>query len=206
MKYIVVVPDGMADQPLEELGNRTPLEAAHTTNMDYLASHGCCGIVTTIPKGMPPGSDIGNLALLGYDPREHFSGRAPLEAANLKIELAEDQIADRCNFVTVEKQKMLDYSAGHISTKDASILIEALNDELEDEHVRFYSGKSYRHILVMRVRKIDEFLKIKCTPPHDILGKDITKYLPRGKQSEMLLKLMESSKKILENHSVNTVR
>ena len=206
MKYIVVVPDGMADQPLEELGNRTPLEAAHTTNMDYLASHGCCGIVTTIPKGMPPGSDIGNLALLGYDPREHFSGRAPLEAANLKIELAEDQIAVRCNFVTVEKQKMLDYSAGHISTKEASILIEALNDELEDEHVRFYSGKSYRHILVMRVRKIDEFLKIKCTPPHDILGKDITKYLPRGKQSEMLLKLMESSKKILENHSVNTVR
>jgi len=206
MKYIVIVPDGMFDQPLEELGNKTPLEVAHTTNMDYMAQNGSVGLVRTIPKNMRPGSDVGNLSLLGYNPQDYFTGRAPLEAANLGIDLAKDEVAFRCNFVTILDDKMKDYSAGHISSKEASDLIDALNDQINEKNVRFVAGKSYRHLLILKVRNPKEYLEIKCTPPHDILGKDITKYLPEGKSAKMLLKLMERSKEILVDHSVNTVR
>ena len=123
MKYIIIIPDGAADNPLEELGNKTPLEAARTTNMDYLAQHGSTGLIQTIPEGMKPGSDIGNLALMGYNPAKHHSGRAPLEAANLNVTLADDEVAFRCNLVTIVDNKMQDYSAGHIKTEDASLLI-----------------------------------------------------------------------------------
>jgi len=206
MKYIVIVPDGMADHPIEELGNKTPLEVAHTTNMDYLAQHGRTGLVKTIPDGMHPGSDIGNMSLLGYNPETSHTGRAPLEAANLDIHLKENEIAVRCNLVTVTDDKMIDYSAGHISTKEASLLVDALNAEIDLEGVRFYTGKSYRHLLVLTVRDPETYLNIKTIPPHDILGKEIKSYLPQGHESEMLLKLMEKSKSILEKHSVNTVR
>lgn len=206
MKYIVIVPDGMADYPVEELGNKTPLQVAHATNMDHLAKQGFCGLVQTIPAGMPPGSDVGNLSLLGYDPKKYLTGRAALEAASMGIELAADEIAFRCNLVTVENNKMSDYSAGHISSKEAAILVDSLNKELGSDTVKFYPGKSYRHILVIKSHKIDEFKKIKTVPPHDIAGKDIKGYLPHGKQSEQLLKLMEHSKKIFEDHSVNRVR
>jgi 2,3-bisphosphoglycerate-independent phosphoglycerate mutase len=206
MKYIVIVPDGMADNPIAELGNKTPLEVARTTNLDYMTKHGCLGIITTIPKGMAPGSDVGNMSLLGYNPKEHLTGRAPLEAANMGIDIAEDEIAFRCNLVTVTNGKMEDYSAGHISTKEAAPLIEELNKKLNLENVKFYVGKSYRHLLILKVRHPQTFLEIKTTPPHDILGKDIKSYLPEGEESEMLLKLMEHSKTFFENHPINQVR
>ncbi len=206
MKYIVIVPDGMADRPIEELGNKTPLEAARTTNMDYLAQHGSTGMIQTIPHKMKPGSDIGNMALLGYDPRKCHSGRAPLEAANLNVTLADDEVAFRCNLVTVTDNKMLDYSAGHINTKEASLLIDALNEEMDLDDVKFYPGKSYRHLLVLKVRKPKLYCAIETTPPHDILNQEIKPHLPQGPESEMLLKLMEKSKDIFEKHSVNKVR
>ena len=206
MKYVIIVPDGMADLPLEELADKTPLEAAHTQNMDFLAQNGNVGMVKTIPDGMKPGSEIGNLSLLGYDPKKVFSGRAPLEAANMGIDLADDEIAFRCNLVTALDKKMVDYSAGHIKDKEASLIIDTLNERMDEEGVRFYAGKSYRHIMVVKVRNIQEFMNIKCTPPHDIMGKEIDRYLPQGAGSKILLKLMEKSKTILADHPVNNVR
>ena len=206
MKYIVIIPDGAADVPVEELGNKTPLEAARTTNMDYLAQHGCTGLIQTIPDGMNPGSDIGNIALMGYHPAKHHSGRAPLEAANLNITLADDEVAFRCNLVTITDNKMQDYSAGHIKTKEAALLIDALNEEIDLDGVKFYAGKSYRHLLVLKVRHPKTYCAIQATPPHDILNQNIKAYLPKGPESEMLLKLIEKSKDIFEKHSVNKVR
>jgi len=206
MKYIVIVPDGMADNPVEELGNKTPLEAARTTNMDYLAQHGSTGLIQTIPNKMHPGSDIGNMALLGYDPRTCHTGRAPLEAANLNVTLADDEVAFRCNLVTIINGEMTDYSAGHIRTKEASLLIGALNKKMDLDGVKFYAGKSYRHLLILKVRNPKTYCAIKTMPPHDILNKNIKKYLPQGQEAGMLLKLMEKSKEIFEGHSVNNVR
>jgi len=206
MKHIVIVPDGMTDYPLEELGHKTPLEAARTPRMDFLARHGRVGLVRTIPGKMQPGSDVGNLSVMGYDPKKYFCGRAPLEAANLGIVLAENEVAFRCNLVTITDSRMEDYSAGHIPTQEASILIETLNRQMEEESARFVAGKSYRHLLVLKVRNPKDYLKIACTPPHDILDKEIAKYLPKGTAAKLLLKLMEKSKSILENHSVNKVR
>lgn len=206
MKFIIIVPDGMADHPIQELGNKTPLEVARTTNMDYLAQNGCTGLVQTIPDGMHPGSDIGNMAILGYDPKTCHTGRAPLEAANQDIHLADDEVAFRCNLITTVDGTMSDYSAGHIPTKEATILIEALNEHINLDGVKFYPGKSYRHTLVLKVRDVKSYVDIKTTAPHDILGKKITDYLPQGPEAEMLLKLMEQSKEIFTNHSVNNVR
>ncbi len=206
MKYIVVVPDGMADYPVADLGNKTPLEAAHRMNMNHLVKKGMTGLIQTIPAGMSPGSDIGNLALLGYDPRKNFSGRAPLEAANMNIILQDDEIAFRCNLVTIEDHKMVDYSAGHISTDEADILIQALNKDLDTPEVQFFTGKSYRHIAVIKTRKVEGLKKIKCVPPHDILNKDIRPFLPQGPDAVLPLTLMERSKKILADHNVNHVR
>ena len=166
MKYIIIVPDGMADYPIAELGNKTPLEAARKANMNRLALRGMTGLIQTIPTGLPPGSDIGNLSLLGYDPKKNFTGRAPLEAANMNIILQDDEIAFRCNLVTIEKGTMLDYSAGHIPSKEAGILIETLNKELDAIDTKFYPGKSYRHLMVMKSRQIDKLKQIKFTPPH----------------------------------------
>ena len=206
MKYIIIVPDGMADHPIEELGGRTPLEAANTTNMDFLASHGMTGLVQTIPNGMSPGSDIGNMSIMGYDPKIYHSGRAPLEAANLDIELGPEDVAFRCNLVTIEDGKMADYSAGHILTKEASILINDLNDEIGLEDVQFLPGKSYRHLLVMKVRNPQDYIKIKTVPPHDILGEDTKKYLPHGVEAERILSLMEKAKEVFASHPINKVR
>lgn len=206
MKYVVIVPDGMADQPVEALNFKTPLEVANTTNMDYMSQNGTVGLVQTIPDGMAPGSDIGNMAILGYNPKECHTGRAPLEAANQNIMLTDKQVAVRCNLITLEKNVMEDYSAGHITTKEADILIKSLNDELSDDEIKFYTGKSYRHLLVLNVRDPKTYMQIKTTPPHDILGENIKNSLPKGKECEMLLKLMEKSKTIFEGHQVNQVR
>jgi len=206
MKYVVIVPDGMADLPVAELANKTPLQAANTTNMDFMANHGFVGLVQTIPEGMPPGSDIGNMALLGYDPRACHTGRSPLEAANQGIALGKGEIAFRCNLITVEDGKMADYSASHIQTKEAAILIEDLNKAIDLENVKFYPGKSYRHLLVMKVRNPQDYLSIKTTPPHDILGKKIKEYLPQGKENGTLLSLMEKAQNLFADHPINNVR
>jgi len=206
MKYIIIIADGMEDRPIKELGNKTPLEAANTTNMDHMAKNGRIGIVQTIPEGMAPGSDVGNISVLGYDPRGCFTGRAPLEAASKSIVLSDDEIAFRCNLVTVEDGKMADYSAGHIKTKEASILINDLDSKINLEGVKFYPGKSYRHLLILKAREPEKFLDIKTTPPHDIIGREIAEYLPKGEGNEILLKLMEESKGIFDGHSVNQVR
>lgn len=207
MKYIVIVPDGMADYPVARIGNKTPLEAARTPNMDFLAQQGMVGLVQTIPEGMKPGSDIGNMAILGYDPKSCHTGRAPLEAANQNIILADDEVAFRCNLITVADHKMIDYSAGHISTKEAAILIEALNREIVQEGIKFYPGKSYRHLLIVKGNRVKEYMQVKTHPPHDIIDQDIRNFLP-GKvpAAEMLLMLMEKSKTIFAQHSVNQVR
>jgi 2,3-bisphosphoglycerate-independent phosphoglycerate mutase len=206
-KYILIVPDGMADEPIEELGNRTPLEVAHTPNMSYLAQHGITGLVQTVPDGMHPGSDVANMAIMGYPPNEFHTGRAPLEAANQNIVLKDNEVAFRCNLVTIFNDEMSDYSAGHIGTKEATVLIEALNKELGSDAVRFVPGKSYRHLLILKVNDPQSFLKIKTTPPHDIPGKDIRSFLPKGKEdADILLNLIEKSKQVLENHSINQVR
>ena len=206
MKYLVIVPDGMTDEPLEELGGKTPLQAARTPGMDYLAQNGMVGMVRTIPKGMAPGSDVGNLSVMGYDPKKYFCGRAPLEAANLSVDLDKDEVAFRCNLVTITDNKMEDYSAGHIPTQEAATLIDVLNQGMQEKGVRFIAGKSYRHLMVMKVRNPKDYLKIACTPPHDILDRDITKYLPKGTGAKMLLKLMEKSESLLAPHPINKVR
>lgn len=206
MKFIVLVPDGMADEPVAQLNNRTPLEASKSPNMDYLAQHGFSGMVQTIPEGLPAGSDVGNLALLGYDPKENFSGRAPLEAANLGVLLDVDEVAFRCNLVTIKEGRMHDYSAGHITTEEAENLIEYLERGLSWPDVHFYKGKGYRHILVVKTINVENMIKVKTMPPHDILNLPISGHLPSGPQAELLLNIMERSKHILLDHPINKLR
>ena len=209
MKYAILVGDGMADRPLKELNDKTPLEIAKIPNMNFLAENGKMGLVKTIPKGMEPASDVANLALLGNDPLKYYSGRGPLEAANMGVDLNDDEIAFRCNLVTVSKDKMDDYSAGHISSKEASELINYLNEALGDERVKFYSGVSYRHLVVIKAKNKDELNKlhkVKCAPPHNISGQAVSKYIPKGPGSDLLVKLIKSSKEVLEKTEVNRVR
>ncbi|MCX7805442.1 MAG: cofactor-independent phosphoglycerate mutase [Planctomycetota bacterium] len=204
MKYAVICPDGAADRPLRELKNRTPLEAAEMPNARALAATGIVGLVRHIPKGMDKGSDVACMSLLGYDPSRYHTGRAPLEAKALGVELEPGDIAVRCNLVTVCDGRMEDFSAGHISTDEARVLIEALNARLADGKVRFHAGVSYRHLLVLRGfgRRLDA----RCVPPHDITGREVTPYLPRGPDAGILLRLMEESARIFETHEVNRVR
>lgn len=206
MKYVVIVPDGMFDHPLEKLDNRTPLEVARTPNMDYLAKNGMSGLVQTIPDKLPPGSDVGNMAILGYNPEYCLTGRSPLEAANLGIDLKDDEIAFRCNLITEMNGTMEDYSAGHIRTDEAAILIEALKNQVTDKDVTFYPGKSYRHIMVLKSANPPAFLAIKTVPPHDIIDKPIKKFLPAGQFAGKLLDIMEQSKTIFAENPVNQVR
>lgn len=208
MKYIVLIGDGMADKPLRELGGRTPLQAALTPNMDKLASGGLCGMVSTIPDGFEPGSDVANMSILGYDPQEFYSGRAPLEAASMGVELDDDDVAYRCNLVSLRYDKesskayMEDYSAGHISTNDARGLILSLAEHLREPGVRFHPGNSYRHLMVWRGGEAGA----KCTPPHDITGKSISEFLPAGDGSDFLKKLMRNSVDILQSQEYNWIQ
>jgi 2,3-bisphosphoglycerate-independent phosphoglycerate mutase len=176
-KYAILVGDGMADFPIEELGGKTPLEYADTPNMDRVAASGRVGLLATIPDGFLPGSDIGNMSLMGYDPRKYFSGRAPIEAASMGIPLSKDDVAFRCNIVTIDGCIMKDYSAGHISTPAAAKIINALQNALGSDEVKFYPGVSYRHI--MTIKRTGE--NLECVPPHDITGQPIDKYLPKCK-------------------------
>jgi len=200
MKYIVLVGDGMADYPLEELNGKTPLQAARTPNMDFIASNGKNGVVRTVPRGMAPGSDVANLSILGYDPRKYYPGRGPLEAASMGVSLGKGEVAFRCNLVTVKNGVLIDYSAGHISSEEARTLIEYLDEKL-DGNARFYPGVSYRHILVLKGGE-----DAACTPPHDIVGRSIEEYLPMDRDAEILRRLMHDSAHLLECHEVNEKR
>lgn len=206
MKYIVLVGDGMADYPLDELQGKTPLEAAKTVNLDYIAQNGQVGWAKTIPDRMAPASDVANLSILGYDPGKFYSGRGPLEAANMGIELKDNQVAFRCNLVTCGEDKLLDYSSGHISNKEAHTLINDLDKKFRTDKLRFYPGVSYRHLMVTEDLE-PSLLKVKCKPPHDIPGlSDISKNLPRGKNAQVLINLMHQAASFLEKHPINKVR
>ncbi len=213
MKHIVMVADGMSDYPLEELGGRTPLESSKIPNMTFMAKEGVVGFATTIPKGMTPASDVANLAIIGYDPVKYYSGRGPLEAANMGIELGPDDVAFRCNLITEDKGVLLDYSAGHITSKEADLLMKEIDKNLSSDNVKFYPGISYRHLMVIkngRNFKVDgkkaDLSKISYMPPHDITGQRIDKNLPKGKGAGFLIKLMTDSKAILRRHDINKVR
>jgi 2,3-bisphosphoglycerate-independent phosphoglycerate mutase len=201
-KYVIIVPDGAADEPLEQFGNRTVLEAAETPNMDKISSEGRCGLVRTIPEGFEAGSDIAQMSLLGYNPAKYYTGRAPIEAAARNIELSANDWVFRCNLVTIADEKMEDHSAGHISSEEGKKLIEELNEHLGSEKIRFYPGISYRHLLVFRGLDFD----VQTYPPHDHIGKPIEKILPRGKGAELLIDLMARSQQLFANHDINKVR
>lgn len=205
MKYIVVLGDGMADRPIKELDGKTPLEAAKTPVMDELAGKGIVGLAHTIPEGMSPGSDTANLAVLGYNPRKYYTGRSPLEALSIGVDMKEQDVALRCNIVTVsdddkpyEEKTIIDHSSSEISTEDAAVLIEAVRKELETDTYKFYVGTSYRHLTIW-----DKGSVVPLTPPHDILGKVIGSYLPK---EEALYQMMKKSYDILNNHPLNVER
>ena len=206
MKYIVLIGDGMADYPLENQGGKTPLEIAATPAMDRLARQGTLGLVSTIPDGMEPGSDVANLAAMGYDPCKYYSGRAPIEAASIGVPLSETDIAFRCNLVTLAEKDgglvMDDYSAGHITTPQAAAIIAELKKELDSDDIILYPGVSYRHLLVWK-NGID---RMKTTPPHDISDKKIDEYLPRGDGAKKIRDLMEQSRAVLPGLQANKDR
>lgn len=208
MKLAVVLGDGMADYPVEELGGKTPLDIANHPMMDLLAQKGEFGLVRTIPDGMKPGSDTANLAVFGYAPERYYTGRSPLEAASLGIPLELTDVTYRCNLVTltgsdtIEGSTMCDYSAGEISSEEAAQLVRALNDVLGDENVQLYPGLSYRHCLVMKHAEIGTEL----TPPHDFTGKPVTGKLPKGTNAALLQHWMQVAFETLKDHPVNQAR
>lgn len=205
MKYLVVLGDGMADEPISELDNKTPLMYADTPTMDRLAAKSEVGLAYTIPEGMKPGSDTANLAVLGYDPKKYYTGRSPLEALSIGVPMKDTDIAIRCNIVTVsddtlpyEEKTIIDHSSSEISTEDAAILMEAVQKELNDDIYQYYVGTSYRHLTIW-----DKGQVVELTPPHDILGKVIGEYLPAD---EKLREMMKKSYDILNNHPLNVER
>lgn len=203
MKYLVLLGDGMADEPLSQLGGKTPLAYAKTPNMDQLAQTGRIGLAATVPEDFPPGSDVANLSVFGYDPQQCYSGRSPLEAASMGVELGPNDISFRLNLVWLEahcaKLYMGDFSAGHISTEDARQLVETLQEELGDDEFSFHPGISYRHLLVWKNGKD----KMECVPPHDISGQSIENYLPKGEGAAELINLTNSAQMVLNIHPVN---
>ncbi len=203
MKYALILPDGAADEPLSELSGRTPLEAARIPNMDAVATEGRVGTVRTVPKGFTPGSDVATLSVVGYGPEKFYTGRAPLEALAQRISLAPDELVFRCNLVTIVDGCMEDFSAGHISQPEAERLIADLQAALGDERVSFHPGVSYRHLV--KIRDAD-WMKVRCTPPHDVPGQPVLGNLPTGKGSDFLCELMERSQAVLADHEVNQVR
>lgn len=205
MKYIIVLSDGMAGRPLEELGGKTTLEAAKTPRMDKLAANAEIGLAAMVPEGMAPGSDTANLSVMGYDPKEYYTGRSPLEALSIGVDMAADDVSFRCNLVTLteedkpyEEQQIIDHSSSEISTEDAAVLLEALKEGLKREGYEFYSGTSYRHLLIWKQGKV-----LELTPPHDILTRTVGEYLPKD---PVLLDMMKKSYEILKDHPLNVER
>ena len=211
MKYALLVGDGMADYPLEELGGKTPLMAANTPNMDWIARNGAVGLVKTIPPGFPSGTEIANMSLLGYDPARYFTGRGPLEAASMGVSLEADDVAFRCNLVSLEvfgsQVIMEDFTAGHISSEEARRLIQDIDRELGTEAIRFYPGLSYRHIMLWKGTGNKKGLEgLSIAPPHDIVGKGIFDYLPEVGGEDGIVDLLTRSQILLKEHPVNLAR
>ena len=201
MKYALIIPDGAADVPLAELGGKTPLDVANIPNMSWIAENGRLGTVCNVPDGMPAGSDVATMSLLGYDPLEHYTGRAPLEAAAQHLQIGPDEWIFRVNFVTIIEGIMEDNSAGHISTEEARALIADLNAAVAGPGVRFYPGVSYRHLMVAT----SEF-NVETTAPHDILAKPADEHLPTGPGSEVLREIMAAARAVLAQHEINATR
>jgi 2,3-bisphosphoglycerate-independent phosphoglycerate mutase len=204
MKYGVLIIDGAAGLPLKERGGRTCLELARTPHLDGLAGAGYLGLARTVPPGMEPSSACAGMSVLGYDPRIYYKGRAAIEARSLGIPIGPDEVVFRCNLVTVADGNMADYSGGHIATAEAVEIIKTLNEALGGEDVVFYPGVSYRHILKLKGHAAT--LQAACTPPHDIPGREIEKYLPRGEGSQFLRDLMARSQDALRGHQINLAR
>ncbi len=210
MKYIVILGDGMPDYPLEELGGKTPLEYAHTPRLDMLAKCGEMGLAKTVPDELSPGSDVANLSVLGYDPSRYYTGRSPLEAAGMGVELGAEDLTFRCNLVTLSEHEpyagktMLDYSADEIGSEEAAVLIDEAARQLGNETLKFYPGISYRHLLVWENGPLPELFRL--TPPHDISGREIAPFLPGGEKGRFILSLMEKSSTILAGHPINNQR
>jgi 2,3-bisphosphoglycerate-independent phosphoglycerate mutase len=208
MKYIVIIGDGMADYPIPQLDNKTPLQYAQKPNIDYLARYGKVGLVKTVPEGIPPGSDSANLSVMGYDPRQFYTGRSPLEAVSMGVELSETDVALRCNLVTLsddesyENKVMIDYSSDEISSDESEVLISDVNRHFKNDIITYFSGISYRHCMVWKNGPIG----LGLIPPHDILERKIGSYLPKGAQCKILLDMMIESNKFLENHPINKAR
>jgi 2,3-bisphosphoglycerate-independent phosphoglycerate mutase len=208
MKYIIILGDGMADEPIAELGNKTPLQVAHKPAMDHIAVLGSSGLLNTIPKGFAPGSEIANMAVLGYDVPKVFEGRGSLEAASMGIPIADDEMAMRCNLICIENGRIKNHSAGHISNEEAAELIDFLNERLGSDIIRFFPGVSYRHLLKMRGGN----KALQCTPPHDVVGTPFADVMIRSLSSEandsaqLLNDLTLASQSLLESHPVNLKR
>ena len=205
MKYLIIIGDGMADYQLRELEGKTPLQFARTPWLDKIAGKSFIGRVKTIPRGLKPGSAIATLSILGYDPKKFYSGRGVFEATNMGIDFDEKDVVLRCNLITENDGLLADYSAGHIKTLEAKVLIDFLNSKLADEKIRFYPGVSYRHILVLKNCDLNLY-RISTTPPHDIISRKIKNYLPSGEDANLLCKLIMDSKLLLRDHKINRVR
>jgi 2,3-bisphosphoglycerate-independent phosphoglycerate mutase len=208
MKYIIILGDGMSDEPLANYGGKTPLQMAKKPHIDWLAKHGKSGLFTTVPKTMHPGSEIANMAVLGYDVEKVFEGRGVLEAASMGVVIQPGDLALRCNLLTIENEKIKNHSGGHISTNEAAELIHFLNEKLGNEKIRFYPGVSYRHLLVVK----NGIKHLKCTPPHDVTGTPFREVFVQSNSkaanetAELLNQLINKSQKLLENHPVNINR
>jgi len=200
MKYIVLLGDGMSDKKVDELGGRTPLQAAKTPNMDFIARRGRMGLVRTVPDGFAPGSDVANLSVFGYDPATCYTGRSPLEAASIGVELGPRDVAFRINLVNLHPQGgklyMQDYSAGHISAAEGWELLEALREKFGNDEFQFFPGVGYRHLMVWR----NGSDRMTVTPPHDITGLDVADYLPKGEGADQLIYMMNASQMLFCNH------
>jgi len=203
MKYAIILPDGAADEVAGESQQRTPLVAAKKPNIDWVASNGQIGTVRTVPVGMPAGSDVATMSVLGYSPKRYYTGRAPIEAAARKVPVGPEDLVFRCNLVTIVDGVMEDFSAGHISTEEARKIIADLNAALGGGRFEFYCGVSYRHLMVWRGAGEPD---IRTTPPHDIPGQKVARYLPAGRDAEVIRELMAKSQEILAEHEVNQVR
>lgn len=209
MKYIVMLGDGMADHPVEKLDGKTPLQVAKKPNMDFIAQNGLCGIVKTVPQGMKPGSDTANLSVMGYDPKVCYTGRSPLEAYSMGVKLADSDVTYRMNLVNLrvegeyEDATMVDYSSDEITTAESKVLVEYLAEELtKREDIHIFPGISYRHCFLMNDAKTGAEL----TPPHDITGRKIKDYLPKGENNKLFLELMKKSYELLKDHPINAER
>ncbi len=210
IKCVIVVGDGMADYPIEEVKGKTPLMLAHTPHMDWMASHGIVGRVRTIPKGFNPGSEIANLSIFGYDPLKYYTGRGPLEAASLGVRLQPNDLAFRCNLVTLRIHNnqvfMEDFSAGHIKDEESRSIISTLNHEIGTDEIQFYAGVSYRHLMVLKKGALvfPDLERSQFTPPHDIIGQEVSPFLP--KRENLILTLMKKSQFLLKDHPINLDR